>query len=232
MRRAFPARLRASFVSRDEPYARRVSEQRRKPGPAPRISRAAVLDAALRLPADRLTMTAISEELGVTAGALYRYFPDRAAVVEALVTQTQELLECPDPSLPWREWLSALAHAERDLWSGRPDLAQERGAALASSVVEVTTTGTTVLMNAGFERNDAIIALVAMSSVARITALLDPTLGTNRAFGEHKDAVVEAFGEEMLGGLRAQDSDTIFEQVLAVTLDGLEVRRTRKRTAP
>ncbi|WP_431898376.1 TetR/AcrR family transcriptional regulator [Nonomuraea sp. bgisy101] len=56
-----------------------------KRGPQRSVNTETVLDAALELlDAGALTMRALAARLGLTPGALYTYFPDRAAIVTAL----------------------------------------------------------------------------------------------------------------------------------------------------
>ncbi|MFI6497736.1 TetR/AcrR family transcriptional regulator [Nonomuraea typhae] len=56
-----------------------------KRGPQRSLEPQAVLDAALELiDAGGLTMRALAARVGLTPGALYTYFPDRAAIVSAL----------------------------------------------------------------------------------------------------------------------------------------------------
>ncbi|MFI9560988.1 TetR/AcrR family transcriptional regulator [Nonomuraea endophytica] len=56
-----------------------------KTGPRRSVNPEAMLDAALDLlDAGGLTMRALASRLGLTPGALYTYFPDRAAIVSAL----------------------------------------------------------------------------------------------------------------------------------------------------
>ncbi|MGP3911300.1 TetR/AcrR family transcriptional regulator [Nonomuraea sp. 10N515B] len=56
-----------------------------KRGPQRSVDQKAVLDAALELiDAGGLTMRALATRVGLTPGALYTYFPDRAAIVTAL----------------------------------------------------------------------------------------------------------------------------------------------------
>ncbi|MEV4897750.1 TetR/AcrR family transcriptional regulator [Nonomuraea sp. NPDC055795] len=56
-----------------------------KTGPRRSVNPEAVLDAALDLlDTGALTMRALAARLGLTPGALYTYFPDRAAIVSAL----------------------------------------------------------------------------------------------------------------------------------------------------
>jgi AcrR family transcriptional regulator len=91
---------------------------RRARGRPARLSREAVLEKAMELLAsvstvEELTMTRIAQELGAVPMALYTYFPNREALIEALSAETFSgftYTACPDD--PWqlrlRGWLQAL----------------------------------------------------------------------------------------------------------------------------
>ncbi|POM23007.1 Tetracycline repressor protein class A from transposon 1721 [Actinomadura rubteroloni] len=100
----------------------------RKRGPRRSVDRSTVLDAALALvdsgglPA--LTMRSLAAEVGLTPGALYTYFPDRAAIVSALV---DALLAEADTSVlatarPWRERITTFALGLRDVLLRHPGI--------------------------------------------------------------------------------------------------------------
>lgn len=78
---------------------------RRRPGPAPRISRETIADAVLDLGFDGLTVTAVGKRLGTTHAALYRHVRDRDALVVAAV---ERLVERHPPAPPAPDWHTAL----------------------------------------------------------------------------------------------------------------------------
>lgn len=96
---------------------------RRAPGRQAMLSREKIIAQALELlghvATDDLTMTRIAEGLGTTTMALYKYFPSRDALMNALAEHTFSLLSAPLPEQgEWQErllgWLQALhAHVER-----------------------------------------------------------------------------------------------------------------------
>jgi AcrR family transcriptional regulator len=200
-----------------------VTEPLRKRGPIPRISRESVLEAARHLPPKRLTMTAIAAELGVTAGALYRYFPDRSAVLEALATERQALLEPPDPGLGWREWLTEEIRRERALWTAHPELvdvaAMPAVVGPATAVVEV---GLDVLTRDGFAPEAALHALTAVSVLA---FGLNKTVEARRHITHGRDPDSAAGARLRSLGL-VLDLDRMADELIAITLDGLAARRT------
>ncbi|HSB97181.1 MAG TPA: TetR family transcriptional regulator [Spongiibacteraceae bacterium] len=91
---------------------------RRARGRPARLSREAVLEKAMELLAavgnvEELTMTRIAQELGAVPMALYTYFPNREALLEALSAETfTGFAYAASPNDPWqtqlRGWLQAL----------------------------------------------------------------------------------------------------------------------------
>jgi AcrR family transcriptional regulator len=84
-----------------------------KRGPQRSLDQQAVLDAALALiDSGGLTMRALAARVGLTPGALYTYFPDRAAIVTALADRllgAADLGLLEDESRPPAERITAFA---------------------------------------------------------------------------------------------------------------------------
>ena len=98
-------------------------------GPKPSITADDVVQAAIAIAdADGLsavTMQAVAQQLGVTAMALYRYFPSKDALIDALVDAGMGLPPTPKgPRVGWRAEVAAWAHAKREMLCGRPWLAE------------------------------------------------------------------------------------------------------------
>jgi AcrR family transcriptional regulator len=106
------------------------------PGPTPRRGRRgpgraltedAILDAAIALldeggPA-AASVRGIATRVGVAPNAVYTYFPDKAAVVRAIVERLlgEVAAAAPfDPAVPWREGVEALALAVRRVLTAHP----------------------------------------------------------------------------------------------------------------
>lgn len=100
-----------------------MEKVRRAPGRQATLSHQKIIAQALELlghlSTDELTMTRISSGLGTTTMALYKYFPSRDALMNALAEHTFSLLAAPMPiEGEWDErlhgWLRALhAHVEK-----------------------------------------------------------------------------------------------------------------------
>jgi AcrR family transcriptional regulator len=83
-----------------------------------------ILDAALALAdedgLDAVSMRAVAQRVGVTAMALYPHFSSKDALLDGLVGRVLADLRLPDPAGPWRQRLSGLAHAMRELAHQHP----------------------------------------------------------------------------------------------------------------
>ena len=120
---------------RVDPALRRRSEllwedrSRATRGPKASVTPDEVVQAAMQI-ADReglaaLTMQAVSASLGLTTMAVYRYFPSKEALYDAIVDAGMG--QPPRPPLPrgnWRAELAQWAHAKRSMLISRPWLAE------------------------------------------------------------------------------------------------------------
>src|SRR3954447_18425712 len=100
---------------------------RRRPGPRRALSEDEILDAALSLlddgGADAASVRGIAARVGVAPNAVYTYFPDKAAVVKALVERLLGEVDhdvFADRARPWRERVEALALDLRARLSAHP----------------------------------------------------------------------------------------------------------------
>ena len=106
------------------------------PGPRRSLAESDVLAAAHALLAERgadgVSVRGIAGRLGVAPNAVYTYFPDRAAVLGALVDGVLGRLDrgpFADPALPWRERVTALALALRTALLADPGVVRLLGGA-------------------------------------------------------------------------------------------------------
>jgi TetR/AcrR family tetracycline transcriptional repressor len=100
---------------------------RRRPGPRRALTEDEILDAALGLLDDggpnAASVRGIAARVGVAPNAVYTYFPDKAAVVEALVERLLGAVDhdvFADRDRPWRERVEALALELRANLSAHP----------------------------------------------------------------------------------------------------------------
>src|SRR3954453_23077347 len=104
-----------------------VAAMRRRPGPRRALTEDEILDAALSLLDDggphAASVRGIAARVGVAPNAVYTYFPDKAAVVRALVERLLGEVDhdvFADRERPWRERVEALALELRDRLSAHP----------------------------------------------------------------------------------------------------------------
>lgn len=72
-----------------------------------------------------VTMQAVSARLGLTTMAVYRYFPNKEALYDAIIDAGMGLPPEPaSPPGPWREEVTRWAHAKRESLCARPWLAE------------------------------------------------------------------------------------------------------------
>ena len=98
-------------------------------GPKPMVRREDVVQAAISI-ADRdglgaLTMQAVAKRLGFTTMALYRYFPNKEALIDASVDAAMGTPpQRSGPREGWRKEVKHWAHAKRTMLCSRPWLAE------------------------------------------------------------------------------------------------------------
>jgi AcrR family transcriptional regulator len=120
---------------RIDPALRRRSEllwdDRSRPtrGPKPALTPDDVVQAAIQIADEEglqaLTMQAVSARLGFTTMAVYRYFPNKEALFDAIVDAGMGLPPRPsDPRGDWRAEITRWAHAKRAMLCARPWLAE------------------------------------------------------------------------------------------------------------
>ncbi|MCW2507778.1 MAG: transcriptional regulator, TetR family [Modestobacter sp.] len=105
----------------------RQDPARRRPGPRRALTEDEILDAALSLldagGVQAASIRGIAAQVGVAPNAVYTYFPDKAAVVRALVERLLGEVDhdvFADRGRPWRERVEALALDLRAHLSAHP----------------------------------------------------------------------------------------------------------------
>src|SRR5215212_2897424 len=104
-----------------------ASAAQRRRGPRRALSEDEILDAALDLlddgGPDAASVRGIAARVGVAPNAVYTYFPDKAAVIKALVERLLGEVDhdvFADRERPWRERVEALALELRERLSSHP----------------------------------------------------------------------------------------------------------------
>lgn len=119
---------------RVDPELRRRSEllweDRSRPsrGPKPAFTPDDVVTAAIQVADEEglgaVTMNAVAARVGFTTMALYRYFPNKEALLDAIIDAGMGRPPRPEPRTSWREEVARWARAKRAMLIGRPWLAE------------------------------------------------------------------------------------------------------------
>jgi len=98
-----------------------------KPGPRRTLTESAIMDAALDLldegGVSAASVRGIAARVGVAPNAVYTYFPDKAAVVKAIVEHLLgqvDLAVFSDRNVPWRQRIESLALELRERLTAHP----------------------------------------------------------------------------------------------------------------
>jgi AcrR family transcriptional regulator len=124
-----------SAANRIDPDLRRRSEllwedrSRSTRGPKAGFTPEEVVQAAVGIADEEglsaLTMQAVSARLGLTTMAVYRYFPNKEALYDAIIDAGMELPPRPtDPRGDWRAEVARWSHAKRAMLIARPWIAE------------------------------------------------------------------------------------------------------------
>lgn len=104
-----------------------MAESRRGPGRRAGLTADAVLEAGRQLVeregVGALTMRRLAERLGVAPNSLYSHFPDKSALLDAILDSLLAEVEVPDVDpMDWRDGLVALMSASRGMLLAHGDL--------------------------------------------------------------------------------------------------------------
>ncbi|MDX6698530.1 MAG: hypothetical protein QOE65_1927 [Solirubrobacteraceae bacterium] len=130
---------------------------KREPG----LSRERILDAAAALAADEglgaLSMRRLAQALDVWPMALYRYFDDKDALLDALVARATAEVASPSSAGPWRGRMHALLRSTRDALGGETATlgAELPRALLTPGAARLAGDGLAILADAGFDDAEA-----------------------------------------------------------------------------
>lgn len=198
-----------------------------RPGPKPRLSRTAVIEAALECGIEHVTMQAVARRLRTSPSALYRYVDSHETlVVEAM----QELLRrtpLPSADAGWRAFLETEAALRWDLLTANAGLALADPSRLVSVTTPRMAGMVDVLTGCGLGVDDAVLAVDAVldlvhdgaAQAVRLPAPGDPLpeglLRRLDACSPSTRAAIEAI---------VADPRAHVERKLTLVLDGLQAR--------
>ncbi len=176
-----------------------------KPGPRPSHSRAEIVECALRM-LDRdgpeaLTFRAVARELGMTVGALSRYFRNLVDLEDEVAAQIMSALRPLDSKSKstLRDQLLRLSMDILEIARAHPYLVKLHGPASAAVVGRITQQCLQVMVDAGiaFERAMAIYSLIGAMPSAWATT-------TQRPGNPEQDALIAQAYMENMGNLAPQ----------------------------
>jgi len=195
------------------------------------LSRLRIAQAALAV-VDRdgleaLSMRRLGAELGVEGMAVYRYFPNKAAVLAGVVEVLLAELVIPPPSnVPWTDVFRDVSRAYRALLLRHPHaipllaalpLTDPAAAGAAGSVMAL-------LRAAGFDAESALRTLATITSY--VVGIAQWEVGTAPLRAEGRDITLppdaDPYLVELLPQLAEDDCDETFEFGLDVIVKGLE----------
>jgi AcrR family transcriptional regulator len=162
----------------------------------------------------------------VTSPALYRYFDDRTAILEALAVEAREQLVPPPADLHWEDWVREAAARERALWRTHPDLYESaRYRAISAPLTRLSLAGLRVLIQAGFTAEAALAGMTVTSEIAHSigqaeTKKQDPTYLTEEEREEFRT---------LLSDVLPMSFDRLFESSLSLAIEGMRSTLPRKK---
>ena len=178
-----------------------------------------------------LSMRHLGAELGVEAMAIYRHFPNKAAVLAGVVEVLLAELVVPPPSgVPWQGVFRELARAYRALLLRHPHAIPLLAALPLSDPAAAHTAGAVMaqLRAAGFDAQSALKTLATITSYVVGVAQWEVGTAPFRAerggepFPLPPDA--DPYLVELAPQLAEDDCDETFEFGLDVIVRGLETR--------
>ena len=178
---------------------------------------------------EALSMRRLGAELGVEGMAVYRYFPNKAAVLASVVELLLAELVIPPPSdVPWTDVFREVSRAYRTLLLRHPHaipllaalpLTDPAAARAAGSVMAL-------LRAAGFDAESALRTLATITSY--VVGIAQWEVGTAPLRAEGRDITLppdaDPYLVELLPQLAEDDCDETFEFGLDVIVRGLETR--------
>ena len=199
------------------------------------LSRLRIAQAALAI-VDRdgleaLSMRRLGAELGVEGMAIYRHFPNKAAVLAGVVEVLLAELVIPPPSdVPWQTVFRGVSRAYRALLLRHPHAIPLLAALPLSDPAAARASGAVMalLRDAGFDAQSALKTLATITSFVIGVAQWEVGTAPFRAPGARESFALppdaDPYLVELLPQLAEDDCDETFEFGLDVIVRGLETR--------
>ncbi len=207
-----------------------------RPGPKPRLTREEIVEAAVEVGVDRLTVAAVADRLGVAAGTLYRYVDGLEEIAGAALALVLARTPLPDASAGWRAFLEAEAALAFDLLLRYAALAQDVGADLGAVAGDrLDRIVGTLRDTGGFDTAAAVrIADAVLDIVADGATQTRWVRGPDGGPGDLSEAARAYLGSVTEGirpsleAIMADPHEHVLDKV-ALVLDGVELRRAAGR---
>jgi AcrR family transcriptional regulator len=197
------------------------------------LTRSRIAEAALAIVdrdgLDALSMRRLGAELGVEGMAIYRHFPNKAAVLAGVVDALLAELVIPPPShVPWPEVFREVSRAYRALLLRHPHAIPLLAALPLTDPAAARAAGAVMalLREAGFDAQAALKTLATITSYVVGVAQWEVGTAPLRAAGQSLKLPPDAdpYLIELLPQLAEDDCDETFEFGLDVIVRGLEAR--------
>ena len=179
---------------------------------------------------EALSMRRLGAELGVEGMAIYRYFPNKAAVLAGIVEVLLAELVIPPPSaVPWQSVFREVSRGYRALLLRHPHAIPLLAALPLSDPAAARAAGAVMalLRGAGFDAQAAFKTLATITSY--VIGVAQWEVGTAPFRSEGAEPLVlptdaDPYLVELMPQLAAGDCDETFEFGLDVIVRGLETR--------
>lgn len=179
-----------------------MTQTRPRRGRPPRVTHDQIAEAVIAVGFPELTFAAVRERLEVSETTLYRYAPDRDALVRLGLDHAIARAAWPSLDGPWREVLTAYAMAAWHLFESYPGSATEVARGIVpTGVMRRMDDVCSALVDKGFTPSDAVLGC----------DLVFDLVADNRRGVEHYDAIVpdSGIGREQLHRAWEQDSAAV-----------------------
>jgi len=179
---------------------------------------------------DALSMRHLGAELGVEGMAVYRHFPNKAAVLAGVVEALLSELVIPPPSdVPWQLVFREVSRAYRALLLRHPHVIPLLAALPLTDPAAARAAGAVMalLRAAGFDAQSALKTLATITSYVIGVAQWEVGTAPFRADGAREFVLppdADPYLVELLPQLAEDDCDETFEFGLDVIVRGLDTR--------
>ncbi|MFI0421224.1 TetR/AcrR family transcriptional regulator [Spongiactinospora sp. 9N601] len=205
-----------------------------KLGRPPQVGRESIVEAAVEVGFEELSMSAVARRLGVKHSTLYRYFPHKEALLAAAADRVVAGMDWPAARAGWRAYLRALAGTTFRMFTDHPGLAlhvaamrgglvefSRQGARAAAALVEAGMDAETAVLAQDLVNEQVLLYFLAGQRADEPATAVEETAMLRRGMlddvrGEAPEQVVDAF-ERVISG-RPEDW---FHRKIEVVLDGI-----------